>query len=217
MYGEIRLIEKDTDLSELNMSKMNWDVNVKGIPYQIVRIEGYVHSIGGGKGNNDYWAYPLGEAPSYENLVEFSGHSCRWSFKVEENNYLKSKWGETEILGNCKCTIYRNDEKFYELFGSFDYCIAKAQVLIIELQSGGHPICFNHRGYEKEIVDRKIYWNDQPAIIERYLKGSCRVIIKSVDPNGFKPLSWMDDEDDYEDKFEIVDDLLQAKIDWFRD
>ena len=53
--SEIRLITEDTDIDSLKISKMDWDVEVKGVPYQVVRIEGYIHSIGGRWGENNLW------------------------------------------------------------------------------------------------------------------------------------------------------------------
>lgn len=45
--SDIRLIERDTDISKLNMMLIDWDVVVYNRPYQLAFIEGYVHSIGG--------------------------------------------------------------------------------------------------------------------------------------------------------------------------
>ena len=69
--ADIRLITKNTNLSHPS-KPYDWDVLIDGRPYFVVRMEGYVHSIGGRWGNNDLWAYPRDEAPSYENLIEFS-------------------------------------------------------------------------------------------------------------------------------------------------
>lgn len=69
--ADIKLIEKDTNISELKMSKMHWDVMLHGKPYQVVKIKGYVHTIGGRRGENDLWMYPRDESPTYENLIEF--------------------------------------------------------------------------------------------------------------------------------------------------
>ena len=49
----IRLIEKDTDISKLNIAKIDWDVVVRDRSYQVVRIDGYVHTIGGKYGENN--------------------------------------------------------------------------------------------------------------------------------------------------------------------
>ena len=53
MVSDIKLVNKDTDISKLKMLKMPWDVEVRGVPYQVVKIEGYVHTIGGGRGENN--------------------------------------------------------------------------------------------------------------------------------------------------------------------
>ena len=66
---DIRLITKDTVLPHLR--HMDWDVVINGIPHYVVRIEGYVHTIGGRYGENDLWAYPRDKAPTYDTLVEF--------------------------------------------------------------------------------------------------------------------------------------------------
>lgn len=54
------------------MNKMPWDVVVNDIPYQVVEIEGYVHTLGPRNSENNLWMYPRSEDPTYENLVEFS-------------------------------------------------------------------------------------------------------------------------------------------------
>ena len=86
--SEIRLITEDTDIDSLKMSKMDWDVEVKGVPYQVVRIEGYIHSIGGRWGENNLWMYPRFEVPTYGNLVEYCCNNCGvcWGIKYEPHN-----------------------------------------------------------------------------------------------------------------------------------
>ena len=67
---DIRLIEKDTILPKLY--PYDWDVYINDKPYYVVRIEGFVHTIGGKYGENDLWAYPRDEEPTYKNLIEFN-------------------------------------------------------------------------------------------------------------------------------------------------
>ena len=50
--ADIRLITKNTNLSH-PPKPYDWDVLIDGRPYFVVRMEGYVHSIGGRWGNND--------------------------------------------------------------------------------------------------------------------------------------------------------------------
>lgn len=51
MY-EIKLVDRDTDLSKLK--PLDWDVVINNRPYYVVKINGYVHTIGGHWGENDY-------------------------------------------------------------------------------------------------------------------------------------------------------------------
>ena len=54
----IKLIDRDTDISRLKIRQMGWDTVINGKPYFVVQIAGYVHTIGGKYSNNDLWAYP---------------------------------------------------------------------------------------------------------------------------------------------------------------
>ena len=42
-----KLIEKETNIKSLKITKYQWDVVVNGVPHQVVKIHGYVHSMGG--------------------------------------------------------------------------------------------------------------------------------------------------------------------------
>ena len=74
--SDIKLIDKDTNIEELKMSKMPWDVVLHDVPYQVVRIEGYVHSIGGRHVENNLWMYPRNGNPTYETLIEYQCEGC---------------------------------------------------------------------------------------------------------------------------------------------
>lgn len=81
--SDIRLIERDTDISKLNMMLIDWDVVVYNRPYQLAFIEGYVHSIGGKWGHNNIWMWPRGKQPTYDNLVQYSGSSgACWGYDI---------------------------------------------------------------------------------------------------------------------------------------
>lgn len=210
---EIKLIDEKTDLSRISI--LDWDVNVKGHRYTVYRVDGYYHSIGGKYGNNDLWCCLEDEEPTYKNLIEFDGVPCRWSFKVEQNNYTKSKWGENEVRSNCICTIYRNDKEFMS-FGTrdYEYASSKAQVLITKLQE--HPINFTSKNYIKEIEGRKIWYREQKAIIERYIEGQNCIII-SFEDGEYKEPEYLKEDIENLGELEIKEDLLSPHIWWFRD
>lgn len=210
---EIKLIDENTDLSKLE--KYDWDIDIKGKKYNVYRLQGYCHRIGGKYGNNDLWCCPEDEIPTYNNLIEFDGFSCRWGFKIQQNNYIKNKWGETSVECNCICTIYRNDEEFMS-FGTrdYEYAAAKAQVIITKLQE--HPIYYASKKYIEEIEGRKIYYRNQKAIIERYIKGqNCAII--SFESGKYEQPEYLKEEWPEDIEKEIKEDLLSKHIWWFRD
>ena len=210
---ETKLIKKDTDLS--NISRMNWDTYWKDTPLYVYRVEGFYHSIVGRWGNNDYWCCRRGEKPTYETLMEFSGHTCNWGISVEENNSHRYKWEEHEIDSYIKIQILRNNKKFYEfVVNDLDYGLAKARVLLTEIHE--HPICFGEIDYEKQIIGRKIYFKDIPCIIKRHELGSDRVIIVYDDSVPFFNSKNLEKYFKPEEDYIIVEDIFADSIDWFR-
>ena len=124
---EIKLITKE-DFPNLNYRKLDWDVVINQIPYQVIRVNGFVHTIGGhldwGDGNN-LWAYPLNEEMTFDNLVEFNGEpgAC-WGIEYTPTNYIKCKWDEAEIRQGRKLIITRNGVPFYDGMMTFHQAIA---------------------------------------------------------------------------------------------
>ena len=213
---DIKLIDKDTNISELKMRKMDWDVVMNGKPFQVVRIEGYVHTIGGKWGDNNLWAYPRDEEPTYENLIEYnSERHVMWGIKFNPHHYMKSKWDETEMRYSGEVTITRNGEDFYTLWGGINYGIDKARVLISEIEQ--HPLGFNEIDYDKNIIGRKVWWRSQPAIITMWMKGQACVLLE---PDGIerfeKPAEYKnDDMFDYEEY--VKTSIFDKNVYWFRD
>ena len=122
---------------------MPWDVVVKGREYQVVMIEGYIHAIGGGRGENNLWMYPRDEEPTYENLVEYYCDGCGvcWGIKYEPHNYIRTKWDETECYTSGGAMITRNGEDFYFCRGGID----EAKWLMKHLDE--HPLNLNEYGF----------------------------------------------------------------------
>ena len=110
--ADIKLIDKDTDLSQVNMSKLDWDIEVHNRPHDVYRLEGFIHSIGGHWGENEYWCCPRGEKPTYDNLMEFNGHVVQWGIEYIPSNYTKCKWNQTSVRKNGKAVIKRNGKVF---------------------------------------------------------------------------------------------------------
>lgn len=220
-FSDINLIKPDTDLSKAR--NLNWDVTINGKPYDVYRVDDCVHRIGGRHGNNCLWCCPAGEKLTYENAIEYDGESARYSITATPVNYIKTKWDETSMERSVHVIIMRNDEVFYT-FGCRDmsYGLAKAQVLITQIEE--HPINFNDRNYvERDIIGRKIWWRNQPAIIESWIEGQACIIVKPDFDDGatrFKTPKYFENEDgmfDEDEETVKLDVLLDKEIWWFRD
>lgn len=214
---EIRLITKE-DFPNLKYSKLDWDVEVKGTPYQIIRIEGFVHCIGGhldwGEGNN-FWAYPLNEEMTFENLIEFDGEpGPTWGLEYSPTNYVKTKWGETEICRGRRLVITRNEKPFYDDPMSFHQAIAYVKDGLLD----EHPLGLNERDFDKKCIGRKVWWRSQPAIITDYINGQAAVILIPEGSDTFAiPREFENDSCLFhEEESEIKTSIFDKHIWWFR-
>ena len=213
---EIRLIDKDTIIPKT--SPLDWDLEVKGRPYYVVRLEGYVHTIGGHWGENDFWAYPRDEEPCYENLIEFDSDSpVLWGIEYKPHHDVKCKWDECEIRKSNNLIITRNGKPFDEVGCSdMHYGIDKAKVKIAKYSE--HPLNLTAIDFDKKMEGRKIWWRSQPAKIERFVWGQACVIIVPDGaetfeiPPEFRKDSWADEENEY-----VKAHILDEHIWWFRD
>lgn len=211
---DIKLIDENTDLSNLKRP-IGWDLEIKGIPYDIYRVDGYNHTIGGKYGENCFWACATGEKPTHENLIEFNGDAPTWGVTFDRINYVKSKWDETSVEANGACWITRNGKNFYSIPARhMDYGLAKAQYMLVQLIEEC-PLWLSERNWKENAIGRKIWYENQPAIITRITSDN----ELWIEPDGigkFKaPASWEDmDFEDYEDGLRT--DLLSPNIDWFR-
>lgn len=219
---DIKLISDTTDLSKLRIHPVDWDVVVEGKKYNIVRIEGYYHTIGGKWGNNDYWAYPSDEQMSVKNLIEFNASDpISFSIEVHREKWISNKWDESCIDDYVSCFIRRNGEELYHFSCSDEnYAWHKANLLLVTLKED-LPINIYRRDWEKDLIGRKIYFNDEPAVITRYNKFQV-----FIEPDGFKYFKcpvWSK-EDTYDEicwNYDYGDGMwvhLDSKqIWWFRD
>lgn len=210
--SSIKLISPETDLSKVKMRELDWDVVVRGKEYKCFRIPGYVHTIGGQYGENEYWACPRDEEPTVDNLIEFDGEPVRYSIVIDNSNYIKTKWDETEIRNNVLCRILRNDKDFYS-FGSSDipFAYAKAYYLITLIRES--VINFYEYNYaEKEIIGRHIWWKRKPYTLCTYIEGQCCAM--AVPGHIDNPNDYYNDSSMYNVSVKL--DLLADKhIGWF--
>ena len=109
-----------------------------------------------------------------ENLIEFSGEAARYSIQINENNFIKSKWDETEVRKSVSCHILRNDKEFYSFVtNSTAFAWAKAYQLV-ESKINEGVINFSVYDYpNKEIIGRHIWWLGEPYTLCTYVEGQC--------------------------------------------
>ena len=214
---EINLIEKDSIIPKA--SPLDWDLEIQGRPYYIVRLKGFVHTIGGHWGENNLWAYPRDEEPCYENLIQFDTNSpVLWGIEYKPSHYIKCKWGESEIRRGSSLIITRNGKPFDEIrYGGINYGIDKARVRISDY--GNHPLNLDTIDFDKKMKGRKIWWRSQPAKIERFVWGQGCVIIV---PDGIEkfetPAEFRDDDLMNDGENDCVKaHILNKHIWWFRD
>lgn len=213
---ELRLIKAE-DIPDLKYSKLDWDVCVRGVPYQIIRVPGFAHCSGGhldyGEGNN-FWAYPLGEEMTIDNLIEFNGvRGAAWGIEYTPINGIKSKWGETEIYEGRKLLLTRNGEPFYGELLTFHQAIAYVQDGIIH----EHPLSLDSRDYDKKAIGRKVWYRSEPGIVTY-----CQDARVTIAPDGMEEFSIpkefeAEDAPFDEPRTSIFTSIFDPHIWWFRD
>ena len=163
----IKVDDKRLDWNKITFHKLDWDLEIRGLPYQIVRAEYHVdgknvtkfhhpgyplcHCIGGQYSNNNYYAYPL-----FKERTDFDrdhGQFFHEDLGPTRENLIEFNgdaphWGivaegshyfrKGEFKKGARVYITRNSKKFYEIMtGSISYGLSKAQYILSELQD--HP------------------------------------------------------------------------------
>lgn len=216
--SEFKLITKE-DIPNIDFVKINWDVNLNGVDYQVVRAPGFVHTIGGrlDSGNgNCYWAYPLNQKPSIENLIAFNGiPGARWGITYSQKNHFRNKYDECSIESGRYLVITRNDEVFYDGIMT----IHEAMAYVLDGKLYEHPLDLNMRDFDKRCIARKIWYRSQPAIIKSYIRRQACIMIA---PDGIDkfcvPAEYKGDiYIPYDEDGEIKTTIFDPHIWWFRD
>lgn len=207
----IRLIDRNTDISKLKMCQMYWDTVINREPYFVVLIEGYIHTIGGKYGNNNLWAYPRNEKPSFKNLIQFDGEPVCWGINYAPYNHARYRHGEFEARTIGNVFITRNGEKFCDVRGS----IERAKCMIDDFLE--HPMNLNKIDFDKNVIGRKVWWRSEPAVVTSYISGQACVILE---PDGITqfttPAEFADDGCEYYFDGDVKADILDKHIWWFR-
>lgn len=220
------------------LTRLDWDIIVGDTPYFGYRFspdleyyEKETEKLGDLVNNYDRWFVCERDCPEdkiIENLVlaDKKDMGVRWKFEIEDTSYVKTKWEDSDLRTNCKLSIYRNNKLFYsDLCGDYQYGIARAQQLIQEWNN--HPLWLHEIDFDKKMVGRKVYFRDDPAIIDHFCWGDADVWLvpdKEAGCEKFKkPAYEENDHDDgwpdtwyeYEDGLRVP--LTSKDIWWFRD
>lgn len=213
--ADIKLIDKNTDINSLKMRKMDWDVVLNNREYQVVIIEGYIHTIGGRWGENNLWMYPRNGNPTYETLIEYNCNGCGvcWGLKYEPYNYVRCKWDECECFTTGGAMITRNGKDFYFCRGGID----EARYLMKQLDE--HPLDLNAYGFDEKMIGRKVWWRSEPGIITNWIdRGQACVIIE---PDGIEkfttPAEFAEEGSCYYEDGYVKAEIFDKHIWWFRD
>ena len=212
----INLITEDTNIEALNMEFKNWDADIGGVPYQVVRIRGFVHTLGGRYGACDLWAYPRAEKPSFKNLIQFNAYNpVSWGISYKPKNYMCY---EKETRNSNVVTVTRNGQKFCTCTQrGINTGIDQARLLITQFTK--HPLGLNSIDYDKKAVGRHIYYRGVPAIITRYLREQAMIMIKADGDSNLVQLPIYPYEKltiSLNKEGELKVDILDPDIAWFR-
>lgn len=212
----IKLITDETDLYSLNIEFKNWDADIGGVPYQVIRIKGYVHTLGGRYGQCDLWAYPRAEKPTFKNLIKFNAYNpVAWGLTCKPKNYLQHN--DNEARNSSIVTVTRNGMKFFTCAArGMNAGIDEARIAISKFTK--HPLCLNSIDYDKNAVGRKIYYRGIPAVVTRFLKEQASVMIKAEDAlvSGPLPIYPFEIGIALNKDNELKVDILDPDIAWYR-
>ena len=213
--ANVNLITETTNIDALNMELKNWDAEISGVPYQVARIKGYVHTIGGRYGACDLWAYPRAEKPSFQNLIQFNAYNpVAWGLTCKPKNYMCH---ENEARNSSIVTVIRNGMKFMTCAArGMNAGIDEARIAISKFTK--HPLCLNSIDYDKNAVGRQIYYRGIPAIVTRFLKEQASVMIKAENAlvSGPLPIYSYEVGVTLNKDNELKVDILDPDVAWYR-
>ena len=174
------------------------------------------HQDGERNGTPNNWWLKYDRSDGYYDWVpwvdKLTKRPC-FEIKIREGNHMKYKWDEWNIKGGVYCEIILNGEKVYEFRArDIEYVMAKATVLKNQILE--HPFDFTN---PDEMVGRKVYYREQPAIVERVILDQGCVILKKDGTGNFSKPAYWDDEMDWEEESTVKEEIFSDHIWWFRD
>jgi len=217
-YTDIKAVSEDQN--SVQYVKLDWDVVVDDVEYDVVCIENLKHHITNTfVGRDDLWMYPRNEEISADNIIPYVGvyGGVTWGIVEDIKQSLVDFSDENgEVVGKA-CVASNN---VYITRNGLYFCSVSdkttAEWTKDELQY--HPLNLFRHNYLDNIVGRKIYWNDQPAVIKSF--DGMRVLLVPEDKEQFDVPMYikMNDSDKEEvDHSTIVTDIFDNYIIWNRE
>lgn len=181
--------------------------------------------------NTHYVRFGREDSPDYEG---FDGHRYPWHIEISESNYLKtSGLSGNEVRKSCSVLIYvtttvpskpqagiepRIVRKLVYATGAreAEYALQKLPMLLGKLMEHTSQLWDGDENDFSCVVDRKVFYRDQPAVIRRYLPDQGAVIIESEDGKPFRRPVWADDDRDDDAEASVKTDLFDEGIWWWR-
>lgn len=215
IVNNIQINSYPTEADIKSASKLGWNVTIgtKDKPYDIYTIPNCVHTIGGRNGINSYYVVDRNipeDKRTPDCFIPFDG-DIQISFEINTRNYLRKGTVYTCTYGYIKIA----GEQVYIVQSSKELIMSEINCAIEKLIS--LPIDIQSIGYEKNIIKRKIWWNNQKAIISDYNKSEG---IITIIPDGIEYFLehriGTDVDDEMKRRSEINIELLSPSIDWYR-
>ena len=217
-----------------HLVRLDWDIILQSTPYYGYHFEPDYDKLSAedcARFDIDKWFICKRDCPEEEivnNLVEASSKDMgiRWKVEIAEYLRIKNKWGEDDLRRTCGLRIYRNDKLFYEEgCGTRQRGMRIAEDLIEDWQCHVLDICTID--FDKKMIGRKVWFRDEPAIINNFCWGMASVEVIPDREAGCekfsRPKRYQKDVDDgmydYWPEYEygLLVPLNSHDIDWFRD
>ena len=108
-----------------------------------------------------------------DNLIRVSRDDIgvRWGFRIKENSYIKCKWDDELFRTNVPYVITRNDEDFIEGgSNSLENAYIRVMSTINDLKDAPMPVSTGEIDWDKNLIGAKVWFDDQPAIVQSVYK-----------------------------------------------
>lgn len=196
-------------------------------PIDTVEVSGDTFQLGIGehphsRSDNRFYARRVGG--DNEDFVGFDGHRRPWHIEITESNYMKeSELSGDEIRKNCSVKIYvdiTSGRKLLFAYGARSANLALVRLPMILAALSAHPTELWKGRSEQfpELIGRKVYWRNQPAVVRDYLPEQGAVVIVHADGEPFETPAWRKESgaSEPDDETMVKVELLSEEIWWYR-